>query len=255
MVGFAGVFYPAVEAASVLRGFRDYAADAQDEVSAMAVSFTVPDAEALPPPVRNVACTIVGGVYAGDADEGMKALQPLRELGTPLADISQPTPFATIQSSFDGLFARGTLRAYVKSEYLAELSDEAIDLIARHTRQRPSDRTLIGALVMGGAINRVGAADTAYAERSARWMVSIDGFWQDPADDADVIGWVRRVWADIGTFGTGRPYLNFTGIEGEAMSTGVDSAFGSNLRRLAETKAKYDPENFFRLNNNIVPSR
>lgn len=254
IVGFVGVFYPAEEAAKVLRGFRDYAAVAPDEVSAMAVSFTLPDDEQLPPEVRNVACTIVGAVFAGAPEEGMTVLQPLRELGTPLADISRPTAFTTVQSSFDPLFTRGTLRGYLKSEYLTELSDEAIDLIAEHTQQRPSPRTLIGTLIMGGAINRVGTSDTAYAERSSRWMVSIDGFWADPQGDTDVIAWVRKVWADLGAFGTGRPYLNFTGVEGEPASAGVESAFGPNLQRLATIKAKYDPKNLFRLNNNIAPA-
>jgi hypothetical protein len=253
-VGFAGVFYPAADAASVIRGFRDYMSTAPDEVSAMTASFTLPEDEHLPPEVHEQACTIVGGLYAGDPEEGKRLLQPLRELATPLADISQPMPFTDVQAGFDPLFARATLRAYVKSQYLVELSDDAIDLVARQIQQRPTARTLIGTLPMGGAINRFASQETAYAERSASWMVSIDGFWSEAADDAEVIGWVRGAWTDLGAFGTGTPYLNFTSIADEDPSAGVESALGQNLKRLAEIKAKYDPDNFFRLNNNIAPT-
>jgi FAD/FMN-containing dehydrogenase len=254
VVGFAGVFYPAADAASVIRGFRDYMSTAPDEVSAMTASFTLPEDEHLPPEVHDQACTIVGGLYAGDPEEGMRLLQPLRELATPLADISQPMPFTDVQAGFDPLFARATLRAYVKSQYLVELSNDAIDLVARQIQQRPTPRTLIGTLPMGGAINRVASQETAYAERSASWMVSIDGFWSEAADDAEVIGWVRWAWTNLGEFGTGTPYLNFTSIADEDPSAGVESALGQNLKRLAEIKAKYDPDNFFRLNNNIAPT-
>jgi hypothetical protein len=233
---------------------RDYMSSAPDEVSAMSASFTMPEDEHLPSEVHNQACTIVGGVYAGDADAGMEALRPLRELGTPLADISGPTRFTEVQASFDPLFRRGTLRAYLKSEYLAELSDDAIDLIAAQIQERPSPRTLIGTLPMGGAVARVGSEETAYAERSASWMVSIDGFWSDAADDAEVIAWVRRLGSELGRFGTGTPYLNFTSVADEDPRVDVESAFGENLARLAEIKAKYDPDNFFRLNNNIAPA-
>ena len=107
---------------------------------------------------------------------------------------------------------------------------------------------------MGGAVNRVGAEDTAYSERSADWMVSIDGNWHDAADDDRVIDWIRDTWAEVHKLGTGTTYLNFTGLEDEATDAGVESAFGRNLKRLAEIKARYDPDNLFRLNNNIAPA-
>ena len=106
---------------------------------------------------------------------------------------------------------------------------------------------------MGGAINKVKPKDTAYSERSAKWLISIDGNWEDPADDAKVIPWVRETWAEFAKLGTGSVYLNFTSLENEPTSQSVDDAFGDNMRRLAEIKSKYDPTNFFRLNNNIAP--
>ena len=108
---------------------------------------------------------------------------------------------------------------------------------------------------MGGAINRVRVEDTAYSERRANWMVSIDGNWDDPSEDDKVISWVRGAWGEVHEHGTGSLNLNFTGLAGEAVTAGVESAFDkANLQRLAEIKAKYDPNNLFRLNNNIIPA-
>jgi FAD/FMN-containing dehydrogenase len=253
-VAFAGVFYPAADGAQVLRRFRDWAADAPDEVTALWGCTTLPAHPHLPEPIHDTPFVVVGGLYSGDPDEGMRVMQPLRELGEPLVDISQPMPYSAVQSAFDPFFERGTLRSYWKSTYLAEVTDEVIDVIAPRALQRPSDRTFVVVFLMGGAINRVGAGDTPYSERTAPWMVSIDGNWTDPADDAAVISWVRDTWGDVAELGTGSVYLNFFGLADEIPSSGVESAFGENIRRLAEIKAKYDPTNFFRLNNNIAPA-
>ena len=107
------------------------------------------------------------------------------------------------------------LRSYWKSTYLRELSDEALDLVAKTTQARPTKRTLVAVFSWGGAINRVRAEETAHSERSANWMVSIDGNWEDPAEDDKVIAWVRERWAQLHRLGTGSTYLNFTGIAGE----------------------------------------
>jgi hypothetical protein len=108
---------------------------------------------------------------------------------------------------------------------------------------------------MGGAITKVDPEATAFAEREAPFMVSIDGMWSDAADDDANVGWVRAAWNAVQAFGTGGVYLNFTRIADEELTAGVDSALGRNLKRLGEIKAKYDPDNFFRVNNNILPAK
>jgi len=255
IVAFAGIFYPLGDAAGILRRFRDFGNTAPEEVSAAAIGVTMPADPSLPPTVHDQHCLVVGAVYAGDADEGMKALQPLRELGTPLADISQPMPYTVVNSAFDGFFPRQHFQSYWKSTFLKELSDDAIEVIAERAHQRPSPLSMMVTFLWGGAINRVASEDTAFTERSASWMTSIDGNWNDPAENDDNVAWVRQTWSAISKFGTGAVYLNFTGISGEGTDVGVDSAHGKNLRRLSEIKAKYDPDNFFRLNNNIAPAR
>jgi len=254
IVAFAGIFYPLADAVGILRKFRDYGDSAPDEVSAVAIGVTMPADPHLPPEVHDQHCLVIGAVYAGGADEGMKALQPLRELGTPFADISQPMPYTAVQTAFDGFFPRQHFQSYWKSTFLKELSDDAIDLIAEKAHQRPSPLSMMVTFLWGGAINKVGSEDTAFTERSAPWMASVDGNWNDPAENDDNVGWVRDAWSEISKFGTGSVYLNFTGISGEGTDVGVDSAHGKNLRRLSEIKAKYDPDNFFRLNNNITPA-
>jgi FAD/FMN-containing dehydrogenase len=253
-VGFAGVFYPVESAPEVWRGFRDWAARAPNEVSAFCGCTTLPASEHTPPEIHNTPFVVIGAVYSGDVDEGMAVLQPLRELGTPLTDISGPIPFTAVQAAFDEFFARGTLRSYWKSTNLDELTDEALDIIVSRAQNRPSPRVFVITFLMGGVINDVDPEATAYTERSAKWMVSVDGNWHEPAEDEQVIGWVRDTWSQVHRLGTGTTYLNFTGLEDEATSTCVASAYGRNLARLAEIKARYDPDNFFRLNNNIAPA-
>ena len=254
-VAFAATFYPIEEAAQVMRAWREYVEQAPDEVTATCVTITFPANPELPEAIHDRPVIIVGGVHTGDVEEGLKVMQPLRELGTPLFDMSGPTPFIGVQTGFDALFPRGTLRAYWKSQYLDALTDDAIDTIAAKAGERPAPLTLVNTFHMGGAIAEVGEEDTAFATRSAPYMVSIDGMWSDEDDDDANVAWVRSAWSDIAEFGTGEVYLNFTGLADEAAQAGVDSAFGRNLRRLAEVKATYDPDNFFRINNNVVPSR
>jgi FAD/FMN-containing dehydrogenase len=253
-VAFAATFYPVEETADVLRRWREYVEQAPNEVTSVCVTITFPANPDLPEAVHDRPVAIIGGVYAGDVEEGMKVMQPLRELGTPLFDMSGPTPFVGVQTGFDPLFPRDTLRAYWKSQYLSELTDDAIDTIAAKAGERPAPLTLVNTFHMGGAIADVGEEDTAFATRRAPYMISIDGMWTDAAEDAANVAWVRGAWSEIAKYGTGEVYLNFTGLANEAAQAGVDSAFGRNLRRLAEVKAKYDPNNFFQINNNILPA-
>jgi FAD/FMN-containing dehydrogenase len=162
--------------------------------------------------------------------------------------------YTAVQSGFDPLFPRNTLRAYWKSQYLDELPDAAIDVIAGRAQNRPAPLTIVNTMHMGGAIAAVDPERTAFAERSAPFMVSIDGVWSDPEDDADTIAWVRSAWEAVKEHGNGGVYLNFTGLADEAATAGVDTAYGRNLERLAQVKATYDPENFFHINNNIQPA-
>jgi hypothetical protein len=163
-------------------------------------------------------------------------------------------PFRFVQAAFDPFFAKGVLSSYWKSVYLPSLSDEAIDFVVKVGTERLSPFTLIHIPMMGGAVSAVAATDTAFGDRSAPFMLSVDGNWTDRSDDDRQIAWVRGVMADAERFGTGQTYLNFSGADAGGSETGVlTAAFGANLKRLQVLKQKYDPTNLFRLNNNIPP--
>ena len=254
IVGFSATVYPVEEAAAVVRGWRDCVTEMPDEVTSQVIAITLPPNPDMREAAHDRAVIIVGGVYVGDAGEGLRVMAPLRDLGNPLLDMSGPAPFTAVQSNFDLLFPRNRLRAYWKSTYLNDLSDAAIDAIADRAPERPTPLTLVNVVHLGGAIARLDREATAFVERRAPFMVSVDGMWSDAADDQDNIAWVRSAWEAISQHGTGRVYLNFTGGADEASSGEVDSAFGRNLERLARVKATYDPNNFFHINNNIRPA-
>jgi hypothetical protein len=254
IVGFAGVFYPLEDIADVIRGWRDYVTTAPDEVTSVVVSLTFPAAPDMPEIIHDRPVAIVAGVHCGDPDTGMQVLQPLRELGTPVFDMSQPMPYTVLQSAFDPFFPRQSLRAYWKSTYLNELTGDAVDTIARIALDRPAPLTAVGTFHLGGAVHAIGAEDTAFGERSAPFMVSVDTNWTDPAQDAAAVAWGRAAWEQIAKYGNGNVFLNFTGLADESLLSHVDKAFGRNLRRLGQIKATYDPGNLFRVNNNIIPA-
>src|SRR5215213_1133398 len=253
-VAFSATIYPVEDAAQVLSGWRDYTSTAPDEVTALFVSLTFPADPELPPALHDRPVVIAAAVHTGDVDEGMEATAPLRSLGTVLADLSEPSPFTAVQSGFDGFFPRGAVRSYWKSQYVDDLTAEAIATIGALTQQRPAPLTMVAVLHMGGAIAAVDPEATAFAQRSADYLVSIDGNWSDAREDEAIIRWVRGAWEQTVPFGTGEIYLNYTGRADEAPGAGVESAHGRNLARLARIKAMYDPDNVFRLNNNIRPA-
>jgi FAD/FMN-containing dehydrogenase len=254
IVGSSSTIYAVEDAAEVVARWRDCVTQMPDEVTSEVIAITLPANPELPEAVHDRAVVVVEGVYVGDADEGLRIMAPLRALGTPLFDMSGPTPFTAVQSSFDAFFPRNTLRAYWKSVYLNELSDAAIDEIAARARERPAPLTLVNVLHLGGAIARVDPEATAFAERLAPFMVSMDGMWSNPEDDRENVAWVRSAWEALSRHGNGHVYLNFFGRADETPGAGVDSAFGRNLDRLARIKAVYDPDNVFQINHNIRPA-
>jgi FAD/FMN-containing dehydrogenase len=198
LVGFAATFYPVEEVASVMRNWRDFVEQAPDEITSVVVTMTFPADPHMPEAIHDRGVAIVGGVHSGsDPEAGLAAMQPLRELGTVLFDMSGPTPWVGVQSGFDPLFPRMALQAYWKSQYLDELPDAAIDLIAEKAQERPAPLTLVNTFHMGGAIAKVDPEATAFAERSAPYMVSIDGMWDDPAQNDANVAWVRGVWESV----------------------------------------------------------
>jgi FAD/FMN-containing dehydrogenase len=256
VVPVAAVMYPIDNAGELFRAWRAWASTAPEEAMSRALFWWMPEAPQLPPAVHNQQVFIVGAIYTGSAEEGQRVLQPLRELGTPLVDLGTEMPFRIFQSAFDALFPKGQLASYWKSIYLSELTDDLVDLIVRHGAQRSSPLTIVHVPMLGGAMSRVDATATAFGDRGARFMLSVDGNWVDPTETADHVAWVREVISQAEGFSsTGGTYLNFSGQEDTGAGELVQAAYGENLQRLVEVKQRYDPDNLFRLNNNIAPAQ
>lgn len=251
MVMVGAVFYPDEDGKEVVRAWRDYVAQAPEELSSIVLFWSVPPADPFPPEHQGKPVCVVAGAYAGPVEDGEAVVQPLRELAEPLIDLSGPWPWLGLQSGFDELFPPGQFH-YWKSRALAELTDDAIDEIVDWATRRPSPLTDLIIWHHGGAISRVDETETAYGGRDAEFLVSGEVNWIDSEQNDEGIAFGREFWAAMGKHSTGGLYLNFAGF-GEEKEELVKAGYGANYERLAELKAKYDPTNLFRMNLNIAP--
>jgi FAD/FMN-containing dehydrogenase len=245
--------YPLEEAPQVLRAYREFVANAPDAVTADILAWSIPAAPEIPEELHGVPFVAVEAFYTGPAEEGARVLQPLRELGTPLLDMSGIRPYLEVQSMFDVFFPTG-LRYYWKSIYLDDLRDDLVDLLISRTADRPSPLTLLSLRHLGGAIGRVPAGATAFGDRSAEFLLSFDSIWESPEDDAVNIAWTRDAWEQARQHSNGKMYFNFPGLleEGESL---LRTSYGEGYERLVALKEAYDPTNLFRLNQNIQPRK
>jgi FAD/FMN-containing dehydrogenase len=254
MVAAVFAMYPMAAARDVLAQWRDWVLAAPDEVSAEAVLWTMPAAPGLPPEVHDREVIIASAVYAGDADEGMRVLEPLRHFGEPLGEILGPLPYRAVQTAFDPFFPNtGELISHWKSLYLDELGEDAIEVIADRAENRSIRSTMLWVEHIGGAVHRVGREETAFAARDANFVMNFGGSWTDAAETPRHVAWVRDAWSRLAPHTTGTVYLNFLGREEKDAGALVRRAFGANYDRLVEVKTKFDPENLFRLNQNVPP--
>jgi hypothetical protein len=234
------IIYPRDRAAEVLRFYRDFTQSAPEELTAYAALIHTPEGV---PAVAVVAC------YCGDLTEGQKVLESLRSFSSPIADAIQPMAFPQMQTLLDGAFPDGNYN-YWKSTFLRELSDDAIALLVEHANRATSPLTGIVIEYYGGAASRVGVAETAFAQRQAQYDLIFLAQWTEPGESQLHIEWARTSADSIRPFSSDSYYLNYLGEESEDT---IKAAFGPNYERLMTVKKKYDPENFFCLNQNIKP--
>lgn len=250
---FCAPAYPETRATEIMPMWREFMATTPDRLSGLAEFSTIPDDPAYPAEARGVRVMALAAVYDGPADEGEELVRPLRQFGEPVVDFSGKMPYRTIQTLYDALVPKGRDRCYWKSLYLTGLDDAVITDIVSRLGERPSEMTFASVWRFNGAVQRVTADTTAFGDRSMPYMLSIDSIWSKPEDDAVNISWTRNFWSDMQRYSNGRLYLNFPGHgEGEEL---VRNAFGREIfGKLAAIKKKYDPTNFFRMNQNILPS-
>ncbi len=236
-----------------IRMWRDFLAEHCDRVASLCEFSTAAAGEDFPEKYWGERVYTLACVYNGDAEEGETLLQPLRELAPLVTDFSGRMNYADIQQLFDPLIPFGEYRCYWKARYLSGLSDDMIDLAISNARSAPSGNTISSLWNFGGATARVAAEATAFGDRSMGWMYSLDAIWPNEIDDDKNIAWSRNAWNAAEPFAQeGRIYLNFPG-HGEDGEDLTRKAFGPNYARLAQIKAKFDPGNVFRFNQNITP--
>ncbi|MFP5210903.1 MAG: FAD-binding oxidoreductase [Acidobacteriota bacterium] len=250
MVHFGPTFWPLEEAETVLRAYRDFIKDAPEEVGGFFAFLVVPPAPMFPAHLHlKKVCAIVW-CYTGPAEKVDETLKPVRCLGNPILDHVGLVPFPVAQSIFDPLFTPG-LQWYWRADNFTELSDEAI---ARHAELGPTIPTMLSTMHLypvNGAARRVGKNDTAYSHREALFSEVIVGVDPDPANAEKISMWCKRYWEALHPYSAGGAYVNFMMEEGQER---VQATYRDNYDRLASIKKKYDPGNFFRVNQNIRPS-
>lgn len=250
---FAAPIYAVDGGPGPIRAWRDLVAKHSGLVGSLC-EFSTAGGEDFPEQSRGKRVYTLACVYNGDAAEGEALLQPLRDLDNMVTDFSGRMSYCDVQQLFDTLMPAGDFRCYWKARYLADLSDEMIDLAMENALAAPSENSISSLWNFGGATAEVAADATAFGDRSMGWMYSLDAVWSDPGDDAANIGWSREGWESAAPHGHhGRAYLNFPGHgeDGEALTR---ASFGANYTRLVEIKTRYDPENRFRFNQNIRPA-
>ena len=233
------VIYPIHQAREVLRFYREFTAQAPDELTAYASLVTTP---------HGVPAAEITLCYTGSLEEGERCVQALRTFGSPLVDLIHPKPYLNTVSM---LRVAPAGRCYFeRSRTLEELSDEAIDLIAEYGQARTSPFSQVLIQHLHGAASRVPPSGTAFAQRQQSYILGMFAAWTD--DQAQKhMEWTRAFWTATRPFGGLGVYVNFLGDEGEER---IRASYGVNYERLVALKNRYDPTNFFHLNQNIQPT-
>lgn len=243
------VVHPFADATTLLRDYRTFVATAPDELTTWVVLRKAPPLPFLPAEWHGKDVMVFAVCYAGNMADGEKRLAPLRKLGRPIADVISPHPLAGWQQAFDPLLTPGS-RNYWKSHDFAQLSDEVLAKLVDFAGRLPTDECEIFIAHLGGAMGRVPTAATAYGGRSANFVMNVHTRWQQAKDDARCTGWAREFFAATRPHAIGTTYVNFLSDEDENLA----ATYGANYERLAAVKAKYDPGNLFRVNQNIRPA-
>jgi FAD/FMN-containing dehydrogenase len=241
--------FPPFKAAEVGRAYRDLMADAPDEVGGALAFLTAPPEPFVPEEARGKPMVAIIVAYTGDAEEGERVLQPLRDLG-PAMDMVAPIPYLAVQKLIEPGNQPGH-RHYWKADLLDDLPDDAIDTIAEFGLRMTSPLTVMLFQPLGGAVARVPASATALGRRDAAWAYHALSQWDLPEDDEKNIGWTRELADAMQPYSTGGVYITYTSDDGDDR---MRDAFRDHYDRLVAIKDRYDPGNLFHLGQNIRPS-
>jgi FAD/FMN-containing dehydrogenase len=243
------IFWPMEESAEVLRFYRDWITDVPDELTTIVVHRQMPPLPVIPAELHGKPVVSVICCYTGSVEDGERVLRPMKEFGSPMLDLCVPKPFLQHQSMFDPSFPHGWWY-YFRSADLATLSDPVIDIVADRAQRMTSPLTAFPIFQLGGAIDRVGEDETAFNGRGSGHTINVNATTATSDGFDEEREWSREFWTALEPYHSS-VYVNFLMDEGEER---VREAYGAaKYDRLKALKREYDPENVFRLNQNIPP--
>ena len=247
------MFWAFEQTTEVLRWYREFIAQAPDDLNGFFAFHTVPPAPPFPEHLHGQKICGIIWCYTGPLDQAEETFAPIRaEFGPPAMDWVGPIPLPALQSMFDGLYPPG-YQWYWKADFVNELSDQAIARNVEFGATMPTSLSAMHLYPIDGAAGRVAQDETAWTYRDAKWAQVMVGVSPDPSDNAAMTAWTKAYWEALHPFSAGGAYVN---MMMDAVDEGQDRvriSYGSNYDRLAEIKAKYDPTNLFRVNQNIQP--
>ena len=250
MVYGGPMFFELADAGAVMRWWHEYILEAPETINGYFGFHTVPPVDLFPREHHLKKMGVIVWCCTGDPKEAEAALRPIRSFRQPAIDFCGPLPFPGLQSLFDGLYPPG-LQWYWNADFFTELSASAMDLHLEHFAQSPSIHSAVHIYPVNGAAHRLGRTDTAWNYREANFAQVIVGVDPDPANRGVITDWSKAYWQALHPHSAGGAYVNMMMDEGQER---VQAAYRENYTRLAQIKARYDPTNFFHINQNIRPA-
>ena len=250
MVNAGPTFWPLDQTPEVMKAYREFITQAPEDVSGFFAFLTVPPVPLFPADLHGKKMCAVIWCSTAAPEKADKVTKPMRSVGKPALDHVGPMPFPALQSLFDGLYPPG-LQWYWRADFFKEISDASIARHLEHAAKLPTGHSTMHMYPINGAAQRVGNADTAFSYRDALLAGVIVGVDPDPKNKEKITNWTKEYFDALHPHSSGGAYVNFMMEEGQER---VKASFRDNYDRLATIKKKYDPTNFFRVNQNIKPA-
>ena len=245
------IIYKLEDTEKVLSFYNEYISSAPREVTTVLVYRYCPPAPFIKEEFHGKPIFAIGALYAGQTDKGLEVLKPIKQFGSPIGDGIVPKPFVTHQAMLDAGQPKGA-SYYWKSEYLKEVSQNLSEKFVEQTFGMSSTSSIIGAFQLGGAITDIGEDKTAYSFRDAGYAININTQWQKNSEPEKHLSWARKTQQLASPYSMGSGYINFASAD-ETQERVVATYRTKKYEKLVALKRKYDPDNFFRLNQNIKP--
>ena len=244
------MLWPLEDAAELLRWYRSFIVKAALDLNGFFAFHRVPPWEPFPPHLhRKIMCGIVW-CYTGTRNKAEQIFQSIRKFKAPAVDLVGPIPHPVLQSMFDRLYPPG-LQWYWKADFVRTLSDEAVALHLKYAEKLPTLESTMHLYPVNGAASRVKRTATPWWHRDAQWAQVIVGVDPSPAKAGEITAWAKEYWSALHPYSAGGAYINFMMEEGDDR---IQATYGGNYGRLSKIKRRYDPENVFRVNQNIKPN-